>query len=205
MVRAALAEGRRRGCGEMLLRAFSEARADLLNALTMLLGSRDDAQDAVQEAFLKCWRKRDQIGGIYNLRAWIFRVGLNSGRDLRRNVWRQRSRPLLGLEPSVERPAPSPADQLVRLEALDRLRTALQQLRPRSARSSCCGRTPTAPTTRSPGCGASRSAPLKRRCGRPCKSCAGCFRRRRSREGRLMIGPVHLSYPQFHQDLRTVA
>jgi len=130
MVRAALAEGRRRGCGEMLLRAFSEARADLLNALTMLLGSRDDAQDAVQEAFLKCWRKRDQVGGIYNLRAWIFRVGLNSGRDLRRNVWRQRSRPLLGMEPLVERPSPSPADQLVRLEALDRLRTALQQLRP---------------------------------------------------------------------------
>ena len=30
----------------------------------------------------------------------------------------------------VERPAPSPADQLVRLETLDRLRTALQQLRP---------------------------------------------------------------------------
>jgi RNA polymerase sigma-70 factor (ECF subfamily) len=130
MVRAALAEGRRRGCGEMLLRAFSEARADLLNALTLLLGSRDDAQDAVQEAFLKCWRRRDDVGGIFNLRAWIFRVGLNSGRDLRRNVWRQRSRPLLGMEPLVERPAPSPADTLVRSEALDRLRAALRRLRP---------------------------------------------------------------------------
>ena len=130
MVRAALAEGRRRGCGEQLLHVFAEARLDLLNALTLLLGSRDDAQDAVQEAFLKCWRRRDQVGGIYNLRAWIFRVGLNSGRDLRRNVWRQRSRPLLGLEPSVERPAPSPADQLVRLEMLDRLRASLQRLRP---------------------------------------------------------------------------
>ena len=130
MVRAALAESRRRrGYGEQLLHAFAEARPDLLNALTMLLGSRDDAQDAVQEAFLKCWRKRDAVGGVFNLRAWIFRVGLNSGRDLRRNVWRQRSRPLLGREPLVERPGPSPADELVRLEALDRLRTALQRLR----------------------------------------------------------------------------
>ena len=67
--------------------------------------------------------------GIFNLRAWIFRVGINSGRDLRRNVWRQRSRPLLGMESSVERPAPSPSETLVRLETLDRLRTALQQLR----------------------------------------------------------------------------
>ncbi len=103
--------------------------ADLLNALTQLLGSRDDAQDAVQEAFLKCWRKRDEVRGIFNLRAWIFRVGINSGRDLRRNVWRQRSRPLLGMESSVERPALSPGETLVRLETLDRLRTALQQLR----------------------------------------------------------------------------
>ncbi|HVS35266.1 MAG TPA: RNA polymerase sigma factor [Gemmataceae bacterium] len=129
MVRAALVE-RRRGCGEQLLRAFAEARPDLLNALTLLLGSRDDAQDAAQEAFLKCWRKRDGVGGIYNLRAWIFRVGLNSGRDLRRNVWRQRSRPLLDREPTIERPAPSPNEELIHRETLDRLRAALQQLRP---------------------------------------------------------------------------
>ncbi len=130
MVRAALAEERRRrGGGEALLCAFAEARPDLLNALTLLLGSRDDAQDAVQEAFLKCWRRREQVGGVYNLRAWIFRVGLNSGRDLRRNVWRQRSRPLLGREPAVERPARSPGDELVRVETLDRLRAALQELR----------------------------------------------------------------------------
>src|SRR5271167_4169222 len=114
MGRAALAEVRRqRVGGEKLLRAFAEARPDLLNALTMMLGSSDDAQDAVQDAFLKCWRKRDQVGGVYNLRAWIFRVGLNSGRDLRRNAWRRRSRPLLGLEPPLELPAASPGDQLV--------------------------------------------------------------------------------------------
>ena len=130
MARAVLAERRRCGCGEALLHAFADARPDLLNALTLLLGSRDDAQDAVQEAFLKCWRNRDQVAGIYNLRAWVFRVGLNSGRDLRRNVWRQRSRPLLGLEPAAERPAPSPADELIHREMLDRLRAALRRLRP---------------------------------------------------------------------------
>jgi RNA polymerase sigma-70 factor (ECF subfamily) len=131
MGRAALAEVRRqRVCGEKLLRAFADARPDLLNALTLMLGSRDDAQDAVQDAFLKCWRRREQVSGVFNLRAWIFRVGLNSGRDLRRNVWRQRTRPLLTLEPCPPRPVPSPGDDLVRCEMLERLRAALQQLRP---------------------------------------------------------------------------
>src|SRR5438067_5555397 len=130
MGRAALAEvRRRRACGELLLHAFAEARADLLHSLTQMLGSSDDAQDAVQEAFLKCWRRREQVGGVFNLRAWIFRVGLNSGRDLRRNVWRQRSRPLLSLEPAPERPAPSPGDDLIRQEMLERLRAALLGLR----------------------------------------------------------------------------
>ena len=94
MGRAALAEDRRRRtCGDLLLHGFAEARPDLLHALTLMLGSTDDAQDAVQEAFLKCWRNREQVGGVFNLRAWIFRIGLNTGRDLRRNVWRQRSPP----------------------------------------------------------------------------------------------------------------
>ena len=131
MGRAALAEDRRRRtCGDLLLHAFAEARPDLLHALTLMLGSTDDAQDAVQEAFLKCWRNREQVGGVYNLRAWIFRIGLNTGRDLRRNVWRQRSRPLLGLETCLERPAPSPGDDLVHQETLGRLRAALTRLRP---------------------------------------------------------------------------
>jgi RNA polymerase sigma-70 factor, ECF subfamily len=131
MGRAALAEvRRRRTCGELLLHAFADARGDLLRALTQLLSSADDAQDAVQEAFLKCWRRREQVGGVHNLRAWIFRVALNSGRDLRRNVWRLRSRPLLGLESFLERPAPSAGDDLVHQETLERLRLALARLRP---------------------------------------------------------------------------
>ena len=121
---------RRRGCGGALLRAFAEARPDLLHALTLLLGNGEDAQDMVQTAFLKCWRHRGQVGGVHNLRAWIFRVGLNSGRDLRRSVWRQRSRPLLGLESAVACPATSPADDLVRQETLGLLRAALTRLRP---------------------------------------------------------------------------
>jgi RNA polymerase sigma-70 factor (ECF subfamily) len=119
---------RRRVGGRELLRAFADARAELTHTLVRLLGSVDDAQDAVQEAFLKCWRGRERVGEVRNLRAWIFRVGLNTARDLQRNVWRRRARPLSDF-PDQSRAGPSPADEAAHAEALDRLRAALLGLR----------------------------------------------------------------------------
>ena len=120
----------RRPAGEeRLLLAFGEARPDLLQTLTQQLGSRDDAQDAVQEAFLKCWRRRRQLRRIRNLRAWVFRVGLNTGRDFLRNAWRRRSRPLLtDAFPDARREA-SPPERIAGQEDLERLRLALRDLR----------------------------------------------------------------------------
>src|SRR5436305_5607616 len=83
---------------DTLLRAFNELRDELVSTLLFLLGNRDDAQDAAQEAFLKCWRSRESIGGIQNLRAWIFRVGLNTAKDMQRSAWSRKSRPLVGEE-----------------------------------------------------------------------------------------------------------
>jgi len=80
--------------GERLGVAFAEIRPALLQSLTAMLGSADDAQDVMQEAFLKCWRARARIMRVQNLRAWIFRVGLNAARDFQRNAWRRKSRPL---------------------------------------------------------------------------------------------------------------
>jgi RNA polymerase sigma-70 factor (ECF subfamily) len=112
-----------------LLRAFLEARPELLQALTQHLGNRDEAQDAVQDAFLKCWRRRRGVGRVRNLRAWVFRVGLNAARDLVRSAWRRRSRPLLIDNPLDARPSASPTDTAEKQEDLERLRRALQDLR----------------------------------------------------------------------------
>jgi RNA polymerase sigma-70 factor (ECF subfamily) len=66
---------------------------------------------------------------VRNLRAWIFRVGLNAARDLQRNAWRRRVRPLEQAV-SLDQPAgPSPADALLNGEDLQRVRTALADLR----------------------------------------------------------------------------
>ena len=56
-----------------------------------VLGNREDAQDAAQEAFLKCWRTRSGLSAVQT-RAWVFRVGLNVAKDVQRRPWRRRGR-----------------------------------------------------------------------------------------------------------------
>src|SRR5205823_6041193 len=98
------------GSAEAFVCAFNEARTDLVSTLYFLLGNQEDAQDAAQDAFLKCWRTRASLTDVRNLRAWIFRVGLNAAKDLQRNAWRRRARPL-GDAPVPEAASASPAEQ----------------------------------------------------------------------------------------------
>src|SRR5277367_3041211 len=84
--------------GDILLRAFNELRDELVSTLWFVLGSREDAHDIAQEAFLRCWRTQEDVPEIHNLRAWIFRVGLNAAKDLQRSAWRRRVKPLFGGE-----------------------------------------------------------------------------------------------------------
>jgi RNA polymerase sigma-70 factor, ECF subfamily len=115
---------------ERFVRAFAEVRDELIGTLMATLGSQEDAQDVAQEAFLKCWRARRKLRRIRNVKAWIFRVALNAARDLQRNAWRRKSRPLDESLPPPSHPEVSPADALAHRESLDRLRNALLDLRP---------------------------------------------------------------------------
>ncbi len=90
--------------GEQLETLFRDAHAELLGTLYYLVGNQDDARDALQEAFLKCWRSRHRIPQIENLRAWVFRITLNTGRDCRKAAWTRRRQPLLtivGASPGI--------------------------------------------------------------------------------------------------------
>src|SRR5205807_3321139 len=98
---------------------------ELVSTLMFILGNRDDAQDAAQEAFLKCWRNRSGLPDVQNLRAWIFRVGLNAAKDMQRSAWRRRSRPLFGEETMIADRTTAPAQQMEDQEDLARLRRAV--------------------------------------------------------------------------------
>src|SRR5260370_20186993 len=99
--------------GELLLRTFSGMRDELVSTLWFVLGSQEDAQDVAQEAFLRCWRTQDGLPEVQNLRAWIFRVGLNAAKDLHRSAWRRRVKPLLGADamPTLTTVSPMTASQ----------------------------------------------------------------------------------------------
>ncbi|MBX9582897.1 MAG: RNA polymerase sigma factor, partial [Gemmataceae bacterium] len=77
-----------------LVALFHQVRDELVSTLLYLLGNPDDAQDAAQEAFLKCWRARHTLPDVQNLRAWVFRVGLNAAKDFQRSAWNRKARPL---------------------------------------------------------------------------------------------------------------
>ena len=54
------------------------------------LGSPQDADDAVQEVFLRLFRRGDGFDGEEHLRRWLLRVTVNYCRDVLRSPWRKR-------------------------------------------------------------------------------------------------------------------
>jgi len=116
--------------GEEFVRAFNDCRAELVSTLYYMLGSRDDAQDVAQDAFIKCWRTRSTLADVRNMRGWIFRVGMNAAKDLQRNAWRRKAKMIGDGMPPEEVGSVAPIEILEEREEQARLRKALADLRP---------------------------------------------------------------------------
>lgn len=110
--------------------AFTRWQSELLGTLYYLVGNAEDARDALQEAFVKCWQHRQQLDEIENLKAWIFRIALNTGRDLRDSAWRRKRQSLEGSGEMTATIEHGPAETLAQAEELSQLRSAVADLRP---------------------------------------------------------------------------
>src|SRR5947208_7156549 len=114
---------------ERLVRTFNELKDELISTLVFVLGHREDAKDAAQDAFIKRWNAREQLPQVVNLRAWIFRVCFNTAKDMQRSAWHRRSRPLKAEQYTMTAKDAAPGQTLERKESLEQLRRAILDLR----------------------------------------------------------------------------
>ena len=114
---------------DRLIRTFNELKDELIGTLVFVLGNREDAKDAAQDAFIKCWNAREQLPQVVNLRAWIFRVCFNTAKDMQRSAWNRRAKPLSAEQYTMMAKDDSPDQNVERKESLDRLRRAILDLR----------------------------------------------------------------------------
>jgi RNA polymerase sigma-70 factor (ECF subfamily) len=107
---------------------FEDAHREILATLFYVVGNLEDAHDALQETFLKCWRHRDQIERVVDLRAWVFRIAINTGRDCRKAAWNRRRQSIVE-ESLVSPKSEPPVRGLIREEEVHRLQQAVMRLR----------------------------------------------------------------------------
>jgi RNA polymerase sigma-70 factor (ECF subfamily) len=82
-------------------------RVELTGFCYRILGGAFEAEDAVQETFLRAWRAADRFEGRAALRTWLYRIATNVCLDMRKAPQR-RARPM-DLEPASSASRPLPA------------------------------------------------------------------------------------------------
>lgn len=100
---------------EKLVHAYTPA---LLRYCTGLLGNEHDAQDAVQQTFIKAWQRRHTLReGENNIRAWLYRIAYRTALDM-----------LRAAKCAANYPTPQPLEQDPGIS--EELRAALNTLAP---------------------------------------------------------------------------
>lgn len=85
-----------------------------------ILADAHEAEDAVQDTFLKLMEKAPALEGPEHEKAWLIRVTVNGCKSRLRSPWRKRSAPLLDTYPAADETERETVEELLALPPKDR-------------------------------------------------------------------------------------
>ena len=106
---------------------FQELRKPMLRYLRCLGLSAEDAQDVVQDAFLRLHQHLESGGSKDNIRGWLFRVAHNQARNRQKAYERRFGAPLQDGADAASSDS-TPEQRVLKKEKFQRLGTAVQSL-----------------------------------------------------------------------------
>ena len=110
---------------------FEPFRRELTGYCYRMLGSGFEAEDAVQDTFVKAWRAVDDFEGRSSVRSWLYRIATNVCIDMQRSVQR-RARPmdLEGPSPPDDRHLAPPNPEVLWITPIDDAKVAPESADP---------------------------------------------------------------------------
>ena len=92
-----------------------------------LLRDTADAEDCLQETFLRAYRSFSRVRADSNYRAWLYKIATNTARTHVKQRGRIGAR-TLDLDPELQSDRLSPADRVVRRETIEAVTRAVEAL-----------------------------------------------------------------------------
>jgi RNA polymerase sigma-70 factor (ECF subfamily) len=111
---------------EQVAELFEQHRSAIFAYLARMARDADLAEELTQETFLKVHAARDQLPGIENPRAWIFRIATNTCMTALKRNRRFRWLPWEGAA-GVERASRGHAARIIERDAVERALAALSE------------------------------------------------------------------------------
>jgi RNA polymerase sigma-70 factor (ECF subfamily) len=100
---------------------------ELLGYLWRMLGDHQEAEDCLQEVFLRAFRAFDRLEEDSNHRAWLYAIATNTARNQRRDRARRQTRERSS-EAEGRDDGPTPEGQLVHKELLAAVKAEVDRL-----------------------------------------------------------------------------
>ena len=106
-------ESARSGDHQAFQRLVKPYEAELKRHCYRLIGSFDDAEDVVQETFLRVWKHLESYEEKGSFRGWLYRIATNRALDLLRSAYRRSEVVNTASEPEWLQPFPDASIDLV--------------------------------------------------------------------------------------------